>query len=64
MRSRRRFLSLFVALLLSGSAPVITGCSDPTGGCCKVCRTGKPCGDTCIERSKQCTKGPGCACSG
>lgn len=32
--------------------------------CCKVCRKGKACGDSCIARSKQCTKGPGCACDG
>jgi len=32
--------------------------------CCKVCRTSKPCGDSCISRDKTCHKGPGCACSG
>jgi len=30
--------------------------------CCKVCSTGKPCGDTCIAREKVCHVGPGCAC--
>lgn len=33
-------------------------------GCCKFCRTGKPCGDTCISRDKDCHVGPGCACGG
>lgn len=32
--------------------------------CCKVCSTGKACGDSCISRAKQCHKGPGCACDG
>lgn len=30
--------------------------------CCKICTTGKACGDTCISRSNTCRKGPGCAC--
>ncbi len=33
------------------------------GGCCMYCRKGKPCGDACISRSKNCNVGPGCACS-
>ena len=32
--------------------------------CCKICRKGKACGDSCIARSKTCRKGPGCACNG
>jgi hypothetical protein len=31
-------------------------------GCCRTCRTGKACGDTCISRYKTCHVGPGCAC--
>jgi hypothetical protein len=30
--------------------------------CCKICKKGKACGDSCIAREKTCTKGPGCAC--
>ena len=30
--------------------------------CCKVCKKGKPCGDTCIEKSDVCHVPPGCAC--
>ncbi|MFZ4715895.1 MAG: hypothetical protein ACOYL6_19395, partial [Bacteriovoracaceae bacterium] len=33
-------------------------------GCCKICTTGKACGDSCISSSYQCTKGAGCACDG
>jgi len=32
--------------------------------CCKTCRKGKACGDSCISKSKSCSKGPGCACDG
>ncbi|WP_417447832.1 hypothetical protein [Idiomarina abyssalis] len=51
-------------------------CVSPDGGatvdtllseakkCCKVCKKGKACGDSCIAKSKTCTKGPGCACNG
>jgi len=30
--------------------------------CCKVCTTGKACGNSCISRTKTCHKPPGCAC--
>jgi hypothetical protein len=33
-------------------------------GCCKVCSTGKPCGNTCIAAADTCYVGPGCACKG
>ena len=32
--------------------------------CCKTCRKGKACGDSCISRSYICRKGVGCACDG
>lgn len=32
--------------------------------CCKVCRKGKACGDTCISRNNACHVGSGCACDG
>lgn len=38
--------------------------SEPTGVCCKVCRKGKACGDSCIARDKECRQPPGCACDG
>ena len=31
--------------------------------CCKVCRKGQPCGNSCISLNKTCRKLPGCACS-
>jgi hypothetical protein len=42
-------------------APVPT--SAPARACCKVCTTGKACGDSCIAANKNCNKGPGCACN-
>jgi hypothetical protein len=30
--------------------------------CCKTCRKGKACGDSCISRNKTCHQPPGCAC--
>ena len=32
--------------------------------CCKICRKGKACGDSCIARDKKCNEPPGCACDG
>lgn len=32
--------------------------------CCKICKKGKACGDSCINRNYTCRKGPGCACNG
>jgi hypothetical protein len=34
-----------------------------TVACCRRCSAGKPCGDSCISRDKNCNVGPGCACS-
>ena len=32
--------------------------------CCKICRKGKACGNSCISRRYTCRKPPGCACNG
>ncbi len=32
--------------------------------CCRVCRSGKACGDGCVPREAVCAKAPGCACDG
>jgi hypothetical protein len=32
--------------------------------CCQVCHSGKPCGDSCVPRDRNCNKPPGCACAG
>jgi hypothetical protein len=63
MRRLRVAALLAAAVLLSSSTPLLSGCSGDDG-CCRVCRTGKACGDSCIERSLTCSQGPGCACDG
>lgn len=32
--------------------------------CCKTCKKGKPCGDSCIAADIKCTRPKGCACAG
>ena len=32
--------------------------------CCRVCRTGKACGNSCINRNYTCRQPRGCACNG
>ncbi|MBL9106359.1 MAG: hypothetical protein JNL82_35885 [Myxococcales bacterium] len=36
----------------------------PARTCCRTCRRGKACGDSCIAADKRCDVGPGCACDG
>ncbi len=43
---------------------VVQPTNPPAQACCKVCTTGKACGDSCIARDKTCHKPPGCACNG
>ncbi len=42
----------------------LSAVNPPGQACCKICRSGKACGDSCIARDKTCTKPPGCACNG
>ena len=37
-------------------------CFNDETECCRVCRSGQPCGDSCISWSKTCRKPSGCAC--
>lgn len=52
-------LTLALAAPLTGAAPLCAA-----EGCCKVCKAGKPCGDSCIAKDKHCDKPKGCACQG
>jgi hypothetical protein len=36
----------------------------PAGSCCRICTTGKACGDGCIPANRPCYDSPGCACNG
>ena len=53
---------LFAALLASFGIVTPSVAADPPA-CCKRCSAkSKPCGDSCISKSKTCHKGKGCAC--
>ncbi len=41
-----------------GHAPIYSA------SCCKTCRKGKACGNSCISKTKSCRKAGGCACDG
>src|SRR6266540_41818 len=46
-------------------APAPTATSSPPGPvCCRVCTTGKACGNSCIAANLTCHQPPGCACNG
>lgn len=58
-------LALFSTLTIGPSfADACGGAAFAQTGCCKVCKKGKACGDSCISVDKNCTKGVGCACDG
>jgi hypothetical protein len=60
-------LLLAAAFLTAAPSPFNAcgaGAAMAQAGCCKVCRAGKACGDSCISRDKTCHKGKGCACDG
>jgi hypothetical protein len=65
MRKLRAWIWLVFPLLMAAGPVGITACGEGgTGPCCKVCKTGKACGDTCINASETCRVGRGCACNG
>ena len=50
---------------LATEVPTVVAAPAPAPrACCKICRKGKACGDTCINRGYTCHVGPGCACDG
>lgn len=62
-------IAIAFASLALGPA-TLSPCSSPAFAaeigyaCCKLCKKGKACGDSCIARDKACHKGKGCACDG
>jgi hypothetical protein len=44
--------------------PAVVAAPAPTRRCCKICTTGKACGNSCISRRYTCHQPPGCACDG
>ncbi len=62
-------LSIVLAVLLGTSSSVrysgacFEHVEQPTpAACCRVCTTGKACGNSCINRQLTCHQPPGCAC--
>ncbi|MCW1933379.1 hypothetical protein [Pararhodobacter zhoushanensis] len=51
--------NLWGYLVTHGSEAVVQPAS-----CCRVCRTGYACGNSCISRSYRCHQPRGCACDG
>ena len=41
-----------------------SGQQDAPLSCCKICKKGKACGNSCINKAYSCSKPPGCACDG
>ena len=60
MRRFRLIVRLVPFLLLAATADS----TSPGRSCCKVCREGKACGDTCISKTDVCHTSGGCACNG
>ena len=52
-----------IAISTTGAAAPVCGAAY-ANSCCKTCKAGKACGDSCISRDKTCKKGKGCACDG
>ena len=65
-RSEERALGYVEAIRLLSEAPaaVEPQKASPPRRCCRVCRTGKACGNSCIARNLTCRQPPGCACNG
>lgn len=52
--------------LSQSASSIADACGSPTRArpCCRICTTGKACGDSCISRRYTCRQPPGCACNG
>ncbi len=58
--------ALALTLAAASGPPLTAACksSSAPSSCCKVCTTGKACGDSCIPTTGTCSQPPGCACNG
>ncbi len=57
-------VDLWQSLLSEHSGQTAQGVQIFNASCCKVCRKGYACGNSCISRDKSCHQPPGCACDG
>lgn len=59
----RIFLAALALMALTPITAAEPLCAEGVA-CCKRCKAGKPCGDSCIAADKVCNKPVGCACQG
>lgn len=64
MLTKLKATAAFLVLGFALSAGTVGCIPGSSGSCCRVCTTGKPCGNSCISRTSTCNKGAGCACYG
>ena len=65
MKAAAFLLAAFTLALGPASLDPCAGASAATGyACCKVCKKGKACGNSCIAEYKTCHQPKGCACNG
>ncbi|MGF1629171.1 MAG: hypothetical protein ACFCUT_06840 [Kiloniellaceae bacterium] len=54
----------FWPAVLKQTPRILDGSLQLAQRCCKICKKGKACGNSCINRSYTCHQPPGCACDG
>jgi hypothetical protein len=47
---------------LGGAVETLTELAQRQDRCCKHCKKGQPCGNSCISTKYKCHQPPGCAC--
>lgn len=61
----KKTLAAFALLTVTVVGADVPACNAAYAqSCCKVCKAGKACGNSCISRDKTCHQPPGCACNG
>lgn len=61
----KRAIVAAALLMVTAIGAEVPGCNAAYAqSCCKVCKAGKACGNSCISRDKACHQPPGCACGG
>ncbi len=64
------FVLSFLVGISSVSAQTANACFEADevpatpAACCRICTTGKACGNSCINRQLECHQPTGCACDG
>lgn len=64
LKMKSLFAGALLLILSAGAADAPICGTAFAASCCKVCKAGKACGNSCISRDKQCHRPKGCACDG